>query len=227
MSMGPEVFGIELFTLLLLVSGIFYLVAAILVYKPMKLEKNELIGALFAFLTYQAISMFFMGVEMYTHNLFYGNIAALSIFIGSAYMLKFPLSKLSQGVRNVSFFLVLIVSLSIFVWFIQTPERQMELMHFVMWYDIVVNGIIVGGSILLFALKAVEGMKRKKAAAGGAGVVSCCVVANATMLTGSLAVSAVFQFLAPLLIIYSIRSGKFSKTNEAVGNVGGNKEAVV
>lgn len=206
MMLGIEFFGIDLFILILFASGIFYLLCALSIWKIKKMENNELINALFAFLIYQFFGMVFMGIEMLTMEIMYSNIAALAIFIGSAYMLKFPLSKLSQKNRNISFLVVLVVLLLIFGWFMMTHERQYMLMHFIMWYDAVVNGLVVGGSIILFAIMTRERMKRKKALTGGAGIMSCCIVANTSMMFGALAVSAVFQFLAPLLILLSIRS---------------------
>ena len=134
MDMGPIVFGnIHLINLLLMVSGVFYLLCAISIFKTWRREKNELVGALFAFLSYQAVSMFFMGLEMQTMNMLYSNIAALAIFVGSAYMMKFPLSKFSEKTRGVSFLVILVALLGVFAWFMGRPEKQMDLMHFVLW----------------------------------------------------------------------------------------------
>jgi peptidoglycan/LPS O-acetylase OafA/YrhL len=205
MDMGPEIFGVPFGTLLMLVTGVFYLICAIAIWKPFRQEKNELITALFAFLVYQSISMFFMGVEMWTMNIMYSNIAALAVFIGSAYMLKFPFSKASEKTRKTAFLIIIVIALSLFGWFMMTEARQHALMHFILWYDIVTNGLIVGGSIILFALGSIERSKRAKALTGGAGVVSCCVVSNAAMLGGAMFTSAIFQFLAPVLILTSIR----------------------
>ncbi len=199
--MGPMVLGFHLVVLLMLLSGIFYLICAFILWKPFRQEKNELIGALFAFLVYQAISMFFMGVEMHTMNMVYSNIASLAVFVGSVYMLKFPFSSFSARTRKTLFLGSMIIVLALFVWFVQTPEREMMLMHFTLWYDIIVNGIVVGGSIILLGFGASERWLRLKAFGGGSGVVSCCVVANATMIGGAMLTSSVFQFLAPVLII--------------------------
>ena len=188
----------------MMLSGVFYLICAFFLWKPFRQERNELIGALFAFLVYQAISMFFMGIEMHTMNLMYGNIATLAVLVGSVYMLKFPLSYLSERTRRIWFLLFLIIALGIFVWFIQTTERQMMMMHFTLWYDIVVNGIVVGGFILFMGIKAAGRFLKIKALGGGTGVVSCCVVANAAMLGGAFLTSAVFQFLAPVIILWSL-----------------------
>lgn len=209
MDMGPIVFGsIHLVNLLLMISGLFYLVFALSIFKTWRREKNELVGALFAFLCYQAISMFFMGVEMQTMNIIYSNIAALAIFIGSAYMIKFPLSKLSESARRNWFLIVLLILLSAFVWFMGTEARQVQLMHFVLWYDLVVNGIIVGGSIILFGVRSVERMARRKALGGGIGVASCCVVANGAMIGGAMLFGTIFSFLAPIIILSTLKGGK-------------------
>ncbi len=209
MDMGPVVFGnIHLVNLLLMVSGVFYLICALSIFKTWRREKNELVGALFAFLSYQAVSMFFMGLEMHTMNMMYSNIAALAIFVGSAYMMKFPLSKLSEGARRSSFLLIMVALLGLFTWFMGTPERQMDLMHFVLWYDLVVNGLLIGGSIIVFGLKATESISKKKALGGGTGVVSCCVVATGAMIGGAMLAGTIFSFLAPIIILSTLRSGK-------------------
>jgi hypothetical protein len=216
MDMGPMIWGMHLDILLMIASGIFYIICAYFVWKTYKKEKNELVGALLAFLVYQAISMFFMGVEMQTMNMLYGNIAGAAVLIGTAYMLKFPFSGLSEKTRRVIFLVLLVASLGLFAWFMQTEMRQMQLMHFVLWYDLIANGIIVGGSILLFGLKSREAALRKKALGGGTGVLSCCIAANGFMLTGAMIMSSVFAFLAPILILFSLKSAKAGMTTGSV-----------
>jgi hypothetical protein len=204
MTLTPSIFGLNFEVFLMLASGIFYTFCAIVLWKPFKSEGNELIGALFTFLVYQAISMFFMGLDMYTMNMFYANVASLAVFIGSTYMLKFPFSKYSEGTRKILFLLSLAAVLGLFVWFLQTEERQMILMNFTLWYDLLINGLVVGGFIIFLGVNSTENWLRIKAIGGGSGVVTCCVAANASMLVGAIAVSSVFQFLAPLLILGSL-----------------------
>lgn len=202
-STGPIILGLQFVPFLLIASGVFYLLCAFLLWKPMRQEKNELIYALFAFLCYQAINMFFMGLEIQTMNMVYSNIAALSVLVGSAYMLKFPFSSLSQGTRKAIFGLSIVAVLSVFVWFMQTEARQEALMNFTLWYDLAVNGILVGGFMILLALRT-AGSQRIKAMGGGSGVVSCCVLSNGAMLGGAMLTSATFGFLAPVLILGSL-----------------------
>ena len=113
MMSGPMILGLNLEVFIMLASGIFYLICASFLWKPFKKEKNELIGALFAFLIYQALSMFFMGLEMETKNILYSNIASISVFIGSVYMLKFPFSFFPKIVSKILFFFENSIFLSI------------------------------------------------------------------------------------------------------------------
>lgn len=201
----PLIFGVmHLEVFLMLASGVFYLICAFFVWKPFRQEKNELIGALFAFLLYQAVSMFFMGLEMQTMNMLYSNIASLAVLVGSAYMLKFPFSRFSEKTRRAAFLLSLIAALGIFVYFISTPMREMQLMNFTLWYDLVINGIVVGGSIIAIGIRTAEKWLKVKAIGGGSGVVTCCVVANTAMLGGAMITSSIFGFLAPVVILVSL-----------------------
>ncbi len=201
---GPTIWGMSLSAFLMVVSGIFYLICALFIWKTVRREKNELLNALFAFLMYQAIGMFFMGLNMQTMNATQGQIASLAVFIGSAYMLKFPFASFSASVRKVVFYLSIAVVIGLFGWFMTTPDRQMALMNFTLWYDIIVNGLVVGGSIIIFGLGAKERIIRIKSIGGGTGVVSCCVVANSAMLGGAIITSSVFQFLAPVVILTTL-----------------------
>ena len=213
-EMSMMVFGFPL-DIVMFASALFYLVCAAIIWKPFREEKNELIGALFAFLVYQALAMFFMGMEMSTMKMIYANLSGLAILIGSAYMLKFPFARFSEGTRKMLFALSLLVVLSLFVWFVSSPSREMMFGHFAIWYDVVVNGIVVGFFMLFVGLRAKESWLRIKAIGGGTGVASCCVVANIAMLGGALAVSSVFQFSAPIIIIASIVAGR-KKQNRAL-----------
>jgi hypothetical protein len=200
-SDGPMIWGFSTGVFIMFASGIFYLLCAIMLWKPLRRDRTELGLALFAFLVYQAISMFFMGLEMETMNMLYGEISTLAVLIGSVYMLKFPLSGFSASTRKIAFYLSLIVVIGIFIWFMQSEETKMMMMKFTLWYDIIINGIVVGGSIFAFAFKVPQKWLRVKAIGGGSGVVSCCVVSNATMLSGAILTSAFFAFLAPVLIL--------------------------
>ncbi len=206
--MGPMVIGYSLDSFLMLASGIFYLICALIVFRTYKKDPSELMAALLAFLIFQAVNMFFMGLEMHTMNMIYGNIASLAVFIGSAYMLKFPTSSFSEGVRKNIFLASIIILLAIYAWFVQTAAGEMILMNFTLWYDLVINGIVVGGSIVLVGLKTVERWHKVKAIGGGAGIISCCVVSNGAMLGGAIITSSIFAFLAPVIILSTLGFSK-------------------
>ncbi len=213
--MGPMFLGYPLEIVLMWASGIFYLICAAIIWKPFREEKNELLGALFAFLVYQAISMFFMGLGLHTMNMIYENIAALAILIGSAYMLKFPFSSFSSGTRKLIFGTSIIVVLGLFVWFVISPVREMSLVNFSIWYDVYVNGVVVGLFMIIVGLRSHISWLKIKALGGGSGVVSCCIVSNVAMVSGALAVASVFQFVAPIIIVTAIYAGR-RKQQQAV-----------
>ena len=204
MGSGIMIGNMDFITLLMLVSGVVYLVCALLLLKKVYKQHDELMWALFAFLGYQAINMFFMGMHMQYHAMIYSNIAAFAVLMGSTYMLKFPMSSLSKNVRQVLFIFTVIVALGIFAYFMTTDEKQMQLMHFALWYDIFINGVIVGGFMLALGLRAQDQEVKVKAYSGGTGVVSCCVAANGAMIAGSMLTSSFFAFLAPLLILRTL-----------------------
>ncbi len=202
--MGPIVLGFSLDAFLMIAAGVFYILCAIVVWRSYKKDRNELVGALLAFLVYQSFNMLLMGMEMHTMEMMYSNLAALSVFIGSAYMLKFPFSSFSKGVRNSVFFISLIALLALFAWFMRSEDSQMLLMQFTLWYDLVINGVLVGGFMLILALKTSERWLKVKAIGGSTGVISCCVVSNGAMIGGAFLTSALFGFLAPVLILGSL-----------------------
>ena len=205
---GSMLMGLPLEIALMLASGVFYVICAALIWKPFQHERNELIGALFAFLLYQAIAMTLMGMEMLTHVMMYSTIGSLAILIGSVYMLKFPFSYFSLGVRKILFVLSMLAAFALFAWFVSSPEREMELMHFILWYDLVINGLIVGLFMISAGLRSPLGWFKAKAIGGGAGVTTCCVAANAAMISGAFIMSSVFQFIAPVLIVVSLAAGR-------------------
>lgn len=216
-SIGPNIFGLNFDAFLLLASGVFYILSALFILNPLREEKSELVWALFAFLIYQALNMFFMGLEFQTKNIVYSNIAALSVFIGSVYMLKFPFSSFSQGIRKNLFLGSLVIVFSLFIWFMQTKEKQEALMHFTIWYDIFINGIVVGGFMIILAFRTTERWLKMKAIGGGGGVLSCCVVSNVAMLSGTVIVSAIFSFLAPIFILGTLMFARKKQVKEITG----------
>jgi hypothetical protein len=205
---GIMFMGTPLEIVLMFASGVFYVICAALIWKPFRRERNELIGALFAFLVYQAIAMILMGMEMFTHVMMYSTIGSLAIFIGSVYMLKFPFSYFGVVVRKILFVISMLAAFALFGWFVSSPEREMELMHFILWYDLVINGLIVGLFMISAGLRSPLGWFKTKAIGGGAGVATCCVAANAAMISGALIMSSVFQFIAPVLIVGSLAAGR-------------------
>jgi|SRR3989344_2797219 len=212
MDPNAIVFGfLPLGIFLMIAAGVFYVFSALFIWKSSKGDRGDLINALVTFLLYQAVAKFSMAAGAYSMfvnapNPLYGNIASLAVIIGAAYMLKFPLSMLSMWTRKVLFGLILIASIVVYAVYMGTPEGQAALGGFVVWYDLVLNGLIVGGTIILFGIRTANRLYKTKALGGGSGVISCCVVANYAMLSGAALTSVIFQFLAPILILWSLIS---------------------
>lgn len=185
---------------LMFAAGVLYVFSALFLWKGVK-EKSDLINALITFLSYQAIAKFSMGLGALTGAAIYGKIAPLAIIIGAAYMLKFPLSVLSASTRKALFAVILAVSVIGYAWFMSSPEGQVAIGNFALWYDVLLNGVLVGGTIIFFGLRSANSTYKAKAVGGGSGVVSCCVVANVAMVSGALLTSVIFQFLAPIFIL--------------------------
>ena len=101
-----------------------------------------------------------------------------------------------------------IIVLALFAWFITSPEREMELGNFTTWYDVFVNGVVVGLFMVFAGLRASEPWLKIKAIGGGAGVASCCIVSNVAAVSGAIVASSFFQFLAPVIIIVSLILGR-------------------
>lgn len=218
---GAMFLGFPLEVVLIVTSGIFYFICGLVVWESYKKDRTELIGALLAFLFYQALAMLFMGLEMITMNMVYSILAGLSVMIGSIFMLKFPFSFLPKATRKIVFYLSIIIVLAVFIWFMLTPERKMMFMNFSIWYDIIINGIAVGVLALLFGLYTKEQAVKIKAVGGGAGIASCCVVANVATISGAVILSSVFQFLAPVIILIAIFSGRRAQVGGRNGAVTG------
>lgn len=201
---GPTIMGFSFEVFIMFCAGVGNLICAMLVWKPLREERSELLSAFFAFLVYQAVSMFAMALALQTQNIAYANISGLAVLLGSVYMLKFIFSSFSMTARKVIFMTLLVIVLSIFAWFIQTPERGLLLEHFIIWYDIVIIGVIVGGSIIAFGIKTSERWLRFKAIGGGSGVVTCCIVSNMALLGGGILLSSLLHLIAPFIILTSL-----------------------
>lgn len=207
--MLDQIFGIPLGIAIMWGGGVLYAGGAVLFFTSFRREmNNELMEALFAFLVSMAAALLLMGTGEYLGNMFFGYLGSLAIFIGSAFMLKFPLTVFPETTRKILFRLFLIISFISFMWLVLSPSGQKIMPMFVMWFMIVVNGLVAGFFLFFAGLRAKERAIRIKATGGGLGIASCCIVSHFASMSGAILLSAVFQFMAPLLLISSVFIGR-------------------
>lgn len=212
--MDYTILGIPLSIALMWGAGIMYFIGAVLLWRPLRAEKGELMTALFAFLVSMTAALFLMGAGEYWKSISLGYLGTLAVMVGSVFMLKFPLTTLSQGMRTTAFRIIFIVVLFLFIGMLALPGGQKLMPNFVMWYMMLVNGVVVGFFIFFAGLIAKARWFKVKAVGGGAGIASCCVASHVASMFGVLLLSAIFQFLAPLIIVLSIFVGRHYQKKE-------------
>lgn len=211
----PElIVGIPLSIVIMWGAGMLYALSAISFLILFRQEiKNELMTALFSFLLSMAFALILMGAGEYLKNMIFGYLGTLAILIGSVFMLKFPLTFFSEVSRRTLFQLLLGGVLLIFVWMVISEMGRQLMPQFIMWYMIIVSGIVVGFFIFFVGLRSKERAIKIKATGGGLGVASCCVVSHVASMSGAILLSAIFQFLAPILLILSLLAGRYYQRN--------------
>ena len=207
--MPESILGIPLGIAIMWGAGALYALGAILFFNSFRKEmKNELMTALFAFLVSMALALLLMGTGEYSKNMIFGYLGTLSILIGSVFMLKFPLT-MFPSVKKTLFRLVLAGVLLVFIWMVVSTFGRQTMPQFIMWYMIVVNGFVAGFFIFFVGFRSKEKAARIKATGGGLGIASCCIASHIASIAGALLVSAVFQFMAPLILILSLLIGRY------------------
>jgi len=213
--MLEQIFGIPLGIAIMWVGGILYAAGAVLFFISFRREmENELIEALFSFLASMAFALLLMGSGEYLQNILFGYLGSLAVLIGSAFMLKFPLTVFPVTKRKILFRLILTIVLVSFIWMVLWPLGRKIMPMFIMSYMVVANGLIAGFFIFFAGLRSKEKAIKIKATGGGLGVASCCIVAHLASISGAILLSAVFQFMAPLLLIGSVFIGRHYQRQE-------------
>ncbi|MEK7517319.1 MAG: hypothetical protein AAB583_02125 [Patescibacteria group bacterium] len=213
--MLEQIFGIPVGIAITWGAGVLYAAGSVLFLNSFWREmKNELMEALFAFLASMALALLLMGLGEYWNNMLFGYLGSLAILIGSAFMLKFPLTVFSEEKRGILFHLILTIVLVSFIWMVLWPLGREIMPMFIMWYMIVANGLVAGFFIFFAGLRSKERAIKIKATGGGLGVVSCCIVSHLASMSGAILLSAVFQFMAPFLLVASVFVGRHYQRQE-------------
>src|SRR3989338_1444849 len=206
----PEIiFGLPTAIALMYGAAFFYLLGIIATWKSYRAESNEIMGAFMAFLFSMGLALFLMGSAEYLAQPMLGAAGTLAILIGSVIMLRFPLSLARQPLQSFLFYVSMIVAIAFFVVMMATRVGQEYMMPMIMWFMIVVNGIVVSFFVIYAGLKAKERWFKVKAIGGGTGIAACCLASHVAMMIGTPLISAMLQFAAPIIIAVSIQLGKF------------------
>ena len=207
--MTESILGIPLGITLMWGAGVFYAIGAIVFFASFRREfANELMIALFAFLVSMTLALLLMGVGEYWKNMWYGYLGTLAILVGSAFMLKFPFTIFSVRVRQMLFRLFLVTVMFLFIWMVLFDSGRTLMAQFVMWYMIFVNGLVVGFFVFFVGLRSKERWLKIKATGGGVGIMSCCIASHVASIAGAVLLSAIFQFIAPVILVASVLLGK-------------------
>ncbi len=199
---------------ILVASGIFYAIASVIIWQSWRRERTELMTSFLAFMVSNAIGMAFMGLGPIYNSSTTMDIGTFAILIGSAFMLKFPLSFAPEAWRKGLFYVALVGTVVLSWWMSFTMSGMHYGMDVMNWFVIVIDGIVVGGLMIVMGLKAHERWFRVKSSGGGAGVMACCLVSQAATMSGAVITSAVFQFLAPIIMIGAIVVGRHYQQKE-------------
>ena len=207
--MLDQIFGIPSGIAIMWGGGIIYAVGAILFLTYFSKEmQSELMEALFAFLVSMAAALLLMGTGEYLGNMLFGYLGSLAILMGSAFMLKFPLTVFPITNRKILFRIILTIVLVSFIFIVLLPLGGKIMPIFIMWDMIIINGLVAGFFIFFAGLRSKERAIKIKATGSGLGIASCCIVSHLASMSGAILLSAVFQFMAPLLLISSVFIGR-------------------
>lgn len=216
----PEqtIFGFPATVLLLWLSAAFYIVTIVLLWKPFRRERNDLMVALNAFLYGMAFFHIFLGAGFYFNNLFLMHLGSFAALTGSAYTLKFPLSGLKQPFRQLGFYLALAIAWSLVVWLLISPHPLSAMISSVLVYMIIVTGL-AGIYTIWIGLRAKERWVKVKCLGGGAGMITCCLFADLLVLANGVTIlGEILMSVAPVILLAGLFVGR--KLQPASGSGG-------
>ncbi len=170
--------------------------------------KDEMTISLFAFLLNMVFTLSFMSFGMYLNNILLIDLGVFSFLVASTFMLKFPLTVFSKSLRETIFYIMLVVSLLLFLWIVFSPTGFKSIAPLILWINLGINGIVTGFFVFLVGLRAHERWVKVKAVGGGLGVMTCCVASEVATLAGSVFFFGLFNFISPIILTISVLLGR-------------------
>lgn len=185
-----------------------YIIGIVATWRTYRKEPNELMAAFMAFLISMAISLAFMAGAMLWGIPLLGMIGTVAILVGSVIMLRFPFSYFEPTTRSIMFGTAVVLAFLFLFFMMVVPAGQRLMSDLVMWFMIIVNGIMVSLFMIQRGLAAQARWFKVKTIGGGVGIASCCLVSHLAALNGMMMLMAVSQFMAPIIIAVSIHLGR-------------------
>lgn len=188
--------------------------------KPFKEDKSELMKAFLAFIVSIMVANIFIGIGFFNKSIIFAFLGTFAIFTGSAFMLKFPISAFPDHYRKSLFYLSIIAFYAIIAWLMISASGRAVMPRFSIWFMVIVNGFITGLYMIYVGLQSQERWLRVKATGGGLGVAACCLASHimfSTELVSLLVMGAMFGIASPFIMLYSVIAGR--RLQNQAGNV--------
>jgi len=207
--MPATIFGLPEGVFLLWTSASFFLLASILILKPLFETRDDFMIAFFAWLLGMGLLHVFLGEGFRTNQLVLLHIGIFFGFTGSAYLLRLPLKRLVPKFEKIIFYTVLLIGWAIVAWMslwqeVHTTKLMLQLLF---GYMIVVAGILPSIYLIWVGIKAKSKGVRFKGIWGGIGIISCCLLADLLVLFIFMSVavwSEFFMAIAPVILVVAV-----------------------
>lgn len=222
--MSSTILGLPSGVFLLWVSSFFFLISSVIILKPLFEKRDKLTTAFFVWLLGMGLLHLFLGLGILLNITPLLHLGVFFGLTGSAYLIRIPFSGLISRYEKTGFYLVLLAGWAIVVWMFLWPHvHTMELMlRLLFGYMILVAGILPGPYLIWMGIKSRNKAAKIKAIGGGAGIISCCLVADLFVLFTYMGVAILPEFLmtmAPVILITAVLWGrKIEKQEETLKN---------
>lgn len=206
--MSDVILGLPGNVFLLWLSASFYVLVILILFRPLKQIKNELILAFNAFLYGMAIFHIFLGAGIFLNNtvlIHFGIFAALT---GSAFTLKFPLSSFNNLWQNIGFYTALAAAWVIVLWALLFSIPTDLILKITLAYMIIVTGG-AGFYTIFVGIKSSDPAVKVKCIGGGLGMVTCCFFADLLVFFKGVTMFGEFLMsIAPLIVLAGLFFGR-------------------
>lgn len=211
------IFGLPGSVFFLWMSAIFFTITFLVFWKGYRGqgERDELTTAFTAFLLGMAIFHIILGAAELYKNEALILLAVLVAFIGSTYTLRFPLSTIKEPWRSWIFYSVFAGTLLYMIAAVIYSYPIDSVVKTVFWYMIIASGGVSGLYALKKGFEAKTQSVRIKCIGGGAGIITCCLVADLMVVfAGVTIIGEMLMSAAPVILLGSVIHGRRQEEKE-------------